>query len=154
MEMIDPSIISEFTSWKKVNEDSFTWWSYVNMKSDIQLALGFANFFCPDLLLKEDCVLLKDHFDEEVYFDWKKELNGNKTEIEKIMNFYEVRDFFHIHSDENDPFYEEQVKSLAKAIQFFWSLSFNYYFPDKKIVVTVFEEYNTTCITVYEEIEM
>ncbi|WP_169007582.1 hypothetical protein [Faecalispora jeddahensis] len=153
MNLVDPDIVSNFVEWKDANKDNFTWWSYVNIKSDIQGALAFANFFCPEIIIKDNCILLKDHFNQKNYDDWKERLNGDKTQIEKIMNIYEIQDFFHIHSDTNDPFYNEQIKALAKSIQFYWSLTLQHNHPDKNIIVSVFEEYDALCITVYGGLE-
>lgn len=152
MEIINQNIISEFIEWKKVNKDTFTLWNYVNIKTDIQGALGIAGFFLPELLVKDNCVILKDHYYEEIYRDWKEKLSGNKTKIEKIVNSYEVQDFFHIHTDFNDPNINGQIKELSKIIQYFWSINFKNRYPDKNIIVEIFEEYDTTFITVYEDI--
>lgn len=153
MGIIDENIITEFMRWKISNKDSFTSWSYVNLKSDIQLALGFANFFTPELIEIENCIFLKDHYDEKIYNGWKESLGGNKTKIEMTMNYYEVADFFHINTNYDDINIDEQVDALAKALQHFWSLSFSYFYPNKNIRVIIFEENDSTCITVYEEID-
>lgn len=152
MELFNEKIISEFKEWKDYNKEKFTWWSYVNMKADIQIALGFAKFFYPEVIIKDNCFLLKDHYETKVYDEWRKSYKGNKKEIEKIMNFYEVNDFFHMNSNYKDPYFSEQIDALAKAIKLFWSFSFKERFPDKNIVVKIFRDFDTKCVTVYEKV--
>lgn len=38
-------LVKEYSDFKNVNPGNFSWWSYVNMKSDLQTALVFAKFF-------------------------------------------------------------------------------------------------------------
>ena len=148
--LFNDEINREFMEFKDVNEGKFTWWSYVNMKSDIKTALGFAKFFYPDVLEVEGCFLLKDKFSEKHFEMWKKECKGNKFNIEKMMNLYQVRDFFHINVEEDGNF-EEQIQALGEVLKIFWSLSFKNRFPKRKIIVRVFEEEDGELfITVYE----
>ncbi|KGR85322.1 hypothetical protein [Lysinibacillus odysseyi] len=148
--MFNDEINGEFMEFKDVNEGKFTWWSYVNMKSDIKTALGFAKFFYPDVLEVEGCFLLKDKFSEKHFEMWKKEYQGNNVNIEKMMNLYQVRDFFHINVEEDENL-EEQIQALGEVLKIFWSLSFKNRFPKRKIIVRVFEEEDGELfITVYE----
>lgn len=150
--MFNNEIISEFIEFKNANEGNFTWWNYVNMKSDIKTALGFVKLFYPDIIEVEGCFLLKDKFSEKYFELWKNDCQNNKTNIEKMMNLYQVRDFFHINVDEEDENLEEQIQALGEALKIFWSLSFKNRFPNREIVVSVFEEDDGELfITVYEK---
>lgn len=63
--MFDDNAIKEYTEWKKVNKENFTWWSFVNMmKADLPTALRFAKFFNPTIIEVNDCFFLKDNFSE------------------------------------------------------------------------------------------
>lgn len=44
--MFDDNLIQEFAQWKACNKENFTWHSYVNKEADLDLALGFAKFYC------------------------------------------------------------------------------------------------------------
>ncbi|MFL0246081.1 hypothetical protein ACJDUG_03700 [Clostridium sp. WILCCON 0185] len=81
------------------------------MKFDLQTALGFAKFFYPEVIEVDGCFILKDKYDEVTYRKLLQECNNNKTIIEKMMNLYEIRDFFHINTvfDENK---DEQITAL------------------------------------------
>lgn len=151
MELFDENIIKEFVQWKEANPNNFSWWSFVNMKSDLQTALGFAKFFYPETIEVDGCFLLKDKFDDKIYRQWKQEANNDRTIIEKMMNLYEVRDFFHLNteSDENE---DEQIVALASILKLFWDMSFKYRYPDKEISIEVFEEYDGELfITLYQK---
>ncbi len=149
-ELFDDNIVSEYVEWKNANPKNFSWWNFVNIKSDLQTALGFAKLFYPDIIEIDGCFLLKDKYSEKIYIDWKINCNNNKTSIEKMMNLYEVGDFFHINRnyDENE---DAQIIALGNVLKHLWLLSFKERFPNKKINVEVFQEDDGALfITVYE----
>lgn len=147
--MFNDEINNEFIEFRKINENKFSWWSYVNVKSDLNTALGFAKFFYPDIIEIEGCFLLKDKYSEKNFEMWKKDCRNNKRCIEKMMNLYQVRDFFHINVDENDDT-DEQIQTLGNIIKNFWSMSFNDRFKNRNIVVNLFKDHDELFITVYE----
>ena len=149
-ELFDDSIVGEYLEWKNANPENFTWWNFINLKSDLQTALGFAKFFYPDIIEVDGCFLLKDKYSSKIFKGWKKDCNNNKTDIEKMMNLYEVGDFFHINRNEykNE---DIQIIALGNVLKHLWLLSFKDRFPDRKINVDVFEESDGALfITVYE----
>lgn len=152
MELFNEKIIPEYVEWKNNNKNSFSWWSYLNMKSDIQVALAFAKFYSPEIIFKDDFIFLKDNFNEQRYQNWRKECGENKKEIETMMNLYAIKDFFEINTDFNNPYIDEQISSLAEIIKKFWTLSFKSKYPDKNIKVDIFDYDDDTSITVYEQI--
>ena len=44
MNLFNDDLIKEYQEWKKANPNSFNWGSDVNLKADLQTALGFAKF--------------------------------------------------------------------------------------------------------------
>jgi len=147
MQQFKDSLINEYAEYKAVNGSKFNWWSYVNMKSDIQTALGFVKFFYPEIVEIDGCFFLKDRYRKEAYHQWKKEKISD-CEVEKMVNLYEVADFFHINVDQNEN-EEELIYTLGEAVKHFWELSFAERFPSKNIKVDLFEEYGSLFITVY-----
>lgn len=142
-------LIKEFSKYKQANPDSFNWWSYVNMKSDLQTALGFSKLFYPDIVEIDNCFILKDRFSAELYNQWKSNSN-DKSVIEKMMNLYEIKDFFHINQNQDED-EKTQLDTFSKVLKHFWDQSFKERFPKRDIKVKVFEEYGELFITVYEE---
>ena len=65
--MFKDNLISEFIKWRNANPKNFSWWNYVNLKSDLQTALGFAKLYYPEIVEVDGCILLKDKFSEELY---------------------------------------------------------------------------------------
>jgi hypothetical protein len=153
MNLFEDELVKEFMEWKNANSNTFTWWNFVNMKADLQTALGFAKFFYPEIIEIDGCFILKDKYDKRIFDAWKAECNDDKTCIEKMMNLYEVADFFHMNTTfDKEEDEEEQIKALGNVLKLFWSMSFKERFPDRKIFVDVFEEYDDQLfITVYEE---
>lgn len=153
MELFNEEIIKEYCEWKKANPMNFTWWNYINIKSDLQTALGFAKFFYPEVIEIDGCFLLKDKYNEEIFKQWKQECKSDLASIEKMMNLYEVKDFFHINTkfDENE---SEQLSALGEVLKLFWYMSFKHRYPEKDIKIDVFEEYDGELfITVYQNVE-
>lgn len=150
MNLFEDGLIKEFTEWKNANPEKFSWWSFVNMKADLDTALAFAKFFCPDVLIIEGCFILKDKYSENLYKAWKVDCKNIKMDIEKMMNIYSIRDFFHInHKDSENE--EDKIVALGNVLKYFWSMSFRQQFPDKLIIVDIFEEDDGELfITVYE----
>ena len=147
--MFSDKLIPEYVEWKSVNKETFNWWSFVNMKADLQTALGFAKFFYPDIIEFDGCFLLKDKFSLSLYKDWKEDCNGKKEDIEKMMNLYEVKDFFHINTKDDGNF-EAEINALGDVLKLFWSMSFKKRYPNRNIEVYVFME-DELFITVYEK---
>jgi hypothetical protein len=152
MKLFDDELIEEYQQWKKANPNSFNWWSYVNLKADLQTALAFAKFFSPELIEIDGCLILKDRYDEVLFHDWKKACGNDKTSIEKMMNLYELNDFFHINVNEMEDD-EEQVKVLGDVLKHYWSMAFKQGYPNRNIIIDVFMEYDGQLfITVYENL--
>ncbi|PJI07261.1 MULTISPECIES: hypothetical protein [Clostridium] len=151
MQIFSDDLIEEYVDWQKANPNNFTWWSYVNMKADIKTALAFSKFFYAELMEIDGYILLKDNFDFDRYLGWKKFCKNDKNSIERVMNTYEVRDFFHINTDYDDDNIEEQIEALGEMLKFFWSLSFKQQFPNRNIVVELYED-EVLCITVFENV--
>jgi hypothetical protein len=151
LKLFDDDLIKEYQEWRGANPESFSWWSYVNMKSDLQTALAFAKFFSPELIEIEGCLILKDKYDEALFKDWVDECKDDKTCIEKMMNIYELNDFFHINRNETE-YEDRQFEALGDVLKHFWSMSFKHNYPNRNIIIDVFKEMDERLfITVYEQ---
>lgn len=137
MNLFDDDIVAEYTKWKNANPDSFSWWNYINMNADLDTALAFAKFYCPEIIEIEGCCFLKDKFSYGIYEAWKKECKDDKRSLERIVNLYQIKDFFEINETDNE---NEKIKVLGKLVEFFWTTSFEKMYPDKALKVEVYEE--------------
>ena len=150
MVLFDDGLIKEYVEWKNANPDNFSWWNYVNMKADLDMALAFAKFYSPEVIIIEDYFFLKDKFSKRLFELWKKECNNSKIDVEKMMNIYQLRDFFHINDQDTDNI-DEKLKALGNVLKFFWEMSFSRRYQDKQVKVEVFKEDDEELfITVYE----
>jgi hypothetical protein len=151
MNLFEDGLIEEYTEWKNANPENFSWWNLVNMKADLDTALAVAKLYCPDILIIEGCFILKDKYSKDSYNNWKMDCRNIKIDIEKMMNIYAVRDFLHINYKESKN-EEDKIVALGNVLKYFWNMSFKERFPDKIIIVDVFEEDDGELfITVYED---
>ncbi|MCG3087964.1 hypothetical protein [Sporosarcina cyprini] len=151
--MFRNEINQEFMEFQEANNGDFTWWSYVNMKADVSTALGFAKFFYPDIIEVDRYFLLQDKFSPRNFELWKRECEHRKAEVEKMMNLYQVSDFFHLNRAEGENV-DEQITALGQALQTFWSLSFANRFPGRAISVPLWKESDGELfISVFEEVQ-
>lgn len=150
MELFNNEIVQEYIAWHRANPNNFTWWNYINMKADIKTALGFAKFFYPDIIEEDGCIFIKDCFNIEKYGQWKEICGSDKSTLEKAMNSYELKDFFHINTDYEDNYIDEQIQALGNVLRQFWTLSFKERFPTRNIIVDIVEDDEALYITVFE----
>jgi hypothetical protein len=150
MELFPDELLKEFNDFKNANTNNFSWWNYVNMKSDLQTALAFAKFYYPEIVEVQGHFLLKDRYKDELFQKWKVDCGNDKTAVEKMINLYELKDFFHINVNEDENELEQTV-TLGNILKLFWSMSFKQRFPEKIISVEIFEEWDSLFITVYQE---
>ncbi|WP_346880154.1 hypothetical protein [Clostridium sp. UBA3061] len=120
------------------------------MKSDIQIELGFAKFFYPEIIEIDNCIFIKDNFSSERYEQWKVVCNDKKT-LEKAINSYEIKEFFHMNTDFEDKNINEQIQALGNILKKIWTLGFNERFPDMNIVVDIIEDDESLYITVFQD---
>lgn len=62
-----------------------------------------------------------------------EDCQGNKTTIEKMMNLYELNDFFHINRKEDEE--DIQLRALGEVLKQFWSMTFKLNYPNRNILV-------------------
>lgn len=149
MELFTDETIKEYMEYKLANPQNFGWWNYVNIKADLQTALAFAKFYYPEIIEVEKYFLLKDKYSNDLLERWKVSCQGDKCSVEKMMNLYELKDFFHINVNEDEDL-SIQIPILGDVLKLFWSMSFKQRFPSRNISVEVYEEWDSMFITVFE----
>ncbi|MGG3455886.1 hypothetical protein [Paenibacillus rhizolycopersici] len=149
MELFKDETIKEYMEYKLANPQNFSWWNYVNIKADLQTALAFAKFYYPEIIEVDNYFLLKDKYNDDLLEKWKVSCQGDKCAVEKMMNLYELKDFFHINvKDDEDS--SVQTPILGDILKLFWTMSFKQRFPSRNISVQVYEEWDSMFITVFE----
>lgn len=141
------NVLKDYSDFEKVN-DNWNMLSYLNYNFDQNTAIAFSKLYFPDFIEYEDCVILSFLFNIENFNEWFEEFSGERRNIEKMCNLYEVKDFFHINSSEMD---EDSLKLFADILSTVWSINLSKLYPQKKFKIDVFKEYESLYITFYQE---
>ena len=125
--------IDKYIKWKdrwsnKENIDIYQYISF-NIHPDDILIIGKLLF--PETIEIEDCIFLKDNFDDFLYKNLKKKYN-NSREKEFEMNKIKLYDLFAHCTDTID---DKLFRKIGEFIQFSWNIYFKHKFPNKNIVI-------------------
>lgn len=140
LELADLSGIARWLS-----EDERSVWDLLGAKGGAELALAFSSFFWPEFVEVEDCVLLGERYSPSRFQDWWKELGGDRSRIEEVVNHVHLWDLFNL-DEESLP--DEAIRDLAVVLASTWRCALQYRFPRKTFEVRVTlddpEEYGPT----------
>lgn len=119
--------LKNFQRWQAVNGDGFSLLDYLAQTSRMETAIAFTKLFWPDFVQHEQGIFLKEQFSLERYIQWQKELQGDITAIEKVMN--------HLHLDDLLPGSEkvgqENLLYLAETLQQMWESRLKILYPQQ-----------------------
>jgi len=148
---IDTSLLKEYNELEILNPAGWDIGEYLNLKYDINGALAFSKLFFPDFIEYEGCVLLKFRFDKVIFKQWYEKFDGNRSEVERMCNFYEVKDYFHLNQVvySNEEQYNNALSAFATTLKISWEVNLKLLYPTTTFRVDVFDEYDTTRITLY-----
>lgn len=138
---LDLSLLDSFSAFHDANKD-WNILSYLNYKYDMNAALAFSKFFFPDFTEVRGCVVISFLYNPETFESWFSELRGEVSEVEKMANLYEIKDFFHINTPK-----KIDLDAFGKILKKSWEINLNALYPQKKFHVKLFEEYDSKFIT-------
>jgi hypothetical protein len=139
---LDTSLLPIFQKYKGENESwipNFSIWSYLNLRADFDLAAAFSKLFWPDLVEADGCVFLSERYQPENFADWKERFNGDQQRIEAMINHVHVWDMF-LNSPKDVDYPKQLHQYLAEVLAVCWKHALQEAFPDKKFVVSVFDD--------------
>lgn len=146
---LDTGILKEYKKYRNVNPD----WdvgSYLNTFYDLNTAVALSKLYFPDFVDIQNCVILDMRYDEDVFNQWYKEFKGNISQVEKMCNLYELKDFFHINDTlGNEIEKKKMIETLGTVLKTSWGISLEKLYPEKSFKVDVFEDYGSSFITLY-----
>jgi hypothetical protein len=147
---INPSVLQEYDDWKNANTN----WNisdYIHLKCKMNDAIAISKMLFPDFLEKEGCVILKFLYDEETFLEWFRFYKGDVKKVEYKCNLYEVMDYFNNNREEyeSDTANNSAIDEFSKILKKSWEINLSILFPERKMNVDVFDEYNTTRITIF-----
>ncbi len=126
--IVDEKILSDFS---EIN--GCTLMNHVANSYNIEMAIAFANLFCPTIIEEEGCLFISEFYNGDIG-ELKKIYNSNK-EIEMFVNSWSLQSLL---KDSNNLNYSiDYIGEFAKAMQYFWQLRVNSLFPNRNVVVDV-----------------
>jgi hypothetical protein len=149
---IDAYLLPEYKSIEDLNPN-WDMGEYLNLKYDINAAIALSKLYFPDFIEKDGCIILGFRYDEETFNKWVAHYKGNSSDIERKCNSYEIMEYFSINRklEESLDSYNKKVDELAKVLKKSWEINCQLLFPDKEMIVEVYDDYDTTRITIYSQ---
>jgi hypothetical protein len=92
---------------------------------------AYQNVFWPDFIEHDNCVFLA--FDNAIYQQWLQRMDGNKREVEEVMNHRHIVDLLPVSVEKPT---QSLVVSFGKLLQETWQAKFNRDFPTKYFCVS------------------
>lgn len=124
--------------------------NHVSNSYNIEMAIGFAGLFCPEVVEDDGCILISEFYNGNM--EELKEQYKSRKEIEIFVNSWSLTSLL---KDVDGLDYSiNYIDEFAKAIQYFWQLRFNLLFPNRDIVVEIGENImgeDGVSVTVYQK---
>jgi hypothetical protein len=149
---VDLNILDEYNDWKETNPN----WcidDYLHLKYDMNGAIALSKLYFPSFIEKNNCVILEGRYDEDIFLQWYTKYDGDIKKTEFMCNFYEIKDFFkfEVNNYESLEIYNQAIDEFAKILKKSWEINLKLLFPNREMIVDVFDEYNSTRITIFTE---
>lgn len=150
---INESLLKDYDEMKNLNPNNWDIASYLNFKYDINAAIALSKLYFPDFIEKEGCIILSFLYNEITFNQWYEKYSGDIKAVESMCNSYDVMDYFtnNKSQDDSSEFYNEIIDEFAKILKKSWEANCQILFPERKLIVDVYDEYDTTRITLFTE---
>lgn len=126
--------LRRYPAWRDcwADKDAVDIFSYISSACNPEDSLLFCKILFPDFIEERGAVILAKNFDAESFDVWFSKLDGDVSEVEKILNHTHVYDVFSGCTDDVDDLVFEQ---LSKVIAVSWRLVLKDKFPSKDFIV-------------------
>ncbi len=124
----DASSLPRFDEWRRDVAGSVGMWDYATQKGGITLAIAFGSLFWPRLIEVEDCVLLVERYDPDVFQQWRDRLGNEREAIERVINHVHLWDLF---DPDSEGVPARELDSLAAVLGRTWRAALDAQFPDR-----------------------
>lgn len=150
--------ISELTDYRPWYQDESGLFTYASLKLTPDLAIASTKLFWPDFVVYQDCIFLGASMSDQskqIADDWIRQLNGNLTDVERVMN--------HQHVGQDLMGYPFETLGYANVAYFgqmlvkMWGAALRDQFPDHPCAVEGWKEgskeegYQDYIITFYQK---
>jgi hypothetical protein len=132
MNNIQPDIddLDDYREWYEKERISLK--TYAAHKLTPDLAIAVTKLFMPDFMEYEGGIFFADDFREGTFHTWKKQLNGNMTEMEKVMNHRHIDDLL---PGLEKPLSDRNLFYFGSVLYQMWKAALNLTFPEKHVVI-------------------
>jgi hypothetical protein len=150
---INTDLLNGYKEIEVINPGNWDITSYLNLKYDINAALAFSKLYFPDFIEKNGCIILGFLFDEKIFNEWYEHFQGDITAVETMCNTYDIMDYFGLNQPvgQSLDIYNQVIDEFAKALKRSWEANCQLLFPDRSMTVDVYDEYDTTRITLFSK---
>jgi len=131
--------LEEFIEWQINHGPTNDFRAFAELNVKAQDIFKYASVLYPKFILVEESVVLKDHYSDDNWKEWRK--THDSKSAANIINHVHMEDYL-----PND--YEGTLKvedGLGDLLAFFWKIAANHQYPDKEIEV----EYNGDVINIF-----
>jgi hypothetical protein len=123
--------LHRFQQWVAANPNGFAKWAYIRNELRAEDAVVLSTLFWPELIERDGMVLLREHFDEQVYRNRRNAENWDSEEYERMLNHIHLEDFF---ADDTLPS-RSVLSYLGQALREMWTARLHCEFPDREFIV-------------------
>jgi hypothetical protein len=124
--------------------------NHVSNSYDIEMAIGFASLYCPEVIEIDDCIFIAEFYNGNI--DRLKAQYKSRKEIEIFVNSWSLTSL--LSNNEKINYNVDYIDEFAKAIQYFWQMRIKELFPNRKVIVEIGEGImgeSGLAVTVYQE---
>ena len=125
-------LIPELASWNEGKGiDVVSWLGCIGRYDH---AIAYAALFWPEFVVHDECIFF-DVPEERNYREWMENLNGDRTQVEQMLNHRHIADLFY--NSEFKPS-DEVLKYIGQLLFEMWTCKLKRDFPQAKIQVALY----------------
>lgn len=133
---ISEKILPKFLEWKKQwdNPEDMSVRDYVSFNVHPEEALMVGAVLQPTFREVDGCIFLDDKFEENNYRQWRKEFDGNKGRLEKLINHVHIYDLF---ANCNEDVEDDVFEKFGELLKTSYSLALKAMYPEREFIVSL-----------------
>ncbi len=149
---LDTNLLPDFSQLRSQVDWKYSLHNYIESRGSTELAVAFTQLFWPEFIVRNDCVIRADGFDNQNFDQWWAQTSGNRRAIECAMNVLHTRDL--VPSDET-VLDDSVIDYLGNVIAEMWRARLLLLFPERAFEVrysAVGEEPDSGSVVVFQKV--
>lgn len=148
--------LNNYREWQKANDNTkFSLYDYIHGLTvekviPIDFYIASLKLFNPDFISVDNCIFLKEEYEETKYFDLLKQ-QYSKRDLEYWINLVNLDGLFDTGAIEIDDSFLTSCLYLGEQLVNLWSSKLYIDFPSKQFHVECIQEANEVYIVFYEQ---